>query len=64
MTASAKTTVEPFGLSAAAIKRIAEDAGLEDDNDARRVLRVFELSRTRRARAPQPVRSHSRRAYH
>lgn len=33
---------EPFGLSAAAIRRIADDAGLEDDNDARRVLRVFE----------------------
>ncbi|HST25352.1 MAG TPA: hypothetical protein VLJ76_05135 [Gaiellaceae bacterium] len=36
---------EPFGLSPAAIRRIAEDAGLEDDNDARRVLRAFEFSK-------------------
>jgi len=42
--------LEPFGLSPSAIKRIAADAGLEDDNDARRVLRVFELSRECRAR--------------
>ena len=41
---------EPFGLSPAAIRRIAEDAGLEDDNDARRVLRVFERSGACRAR--------------
>ena len=36
---------EPFGLSPATIRRIAEDAGLDDDNDARRVLRAFELSK-------------------
>ena len=41
---------EPFGLSAAAIRHIADDAGLEDDNDARRVLRVFERSRACRLR--------------
>lgn len=41
---------EPFGLSPAAIRRIAEDAGLEDDNDARRVLRAFERSRACRSR--------------
>jgi hypothetical protein len=49
MAASAPVICEPFGLSAATIKRIAEDAGLEDDNDARRVLRMFELSRDCRA---------------
>jgi hypothetical protein len=53
MGARAKKTKEPFGLSTAAIRQIAEGAGLDDENDARRVLRVFERSPECRAQSPR-----------
>src|SRR5262249_20211398 len=35
---------EPLDLPAGAIRRIAEDAGADDENVARRILRAFEFS--------------------
>jgi hypothetical protein len=41
---------EPFDLSARAIERIARDAGADDANTARRILRAYWHSKERRAR--------------
>jgi hypothetical protein len=41
---------EPLDLPSRAIRRIARDAGEEDENVARRVLRAFEFSPECKAR--------------
>jgi hypothetical protein len=46
---------EPLGLPSEAIERIARNAGVEDANCARRVLRAYEHSDERRARDAQLV---------
>jgi len=43
-------TGEPFDLSGAALERIARDAGAEDANVARRILRAYWFSKEREAR--------------
>ncbi|HZR90959.1 MAG TPA: hypothetical protein VFA44_00965 [Gaiellaceae bacterium] len=44
------TIPEPFGLAPEAIERIADDAGAEDDNVARRILRAYWHCEERRER--------------
>jgi hypothetical protein len=52
---SPATTHEPLGLPSEAIERIARNAGVEDANCARRVLRAYEHSNECRARDAQLV---------
>ena len=65
---SPSTKHEPLGLPSEAIERIARNAGAEDANCARRVLRAYEHSDERRARDAQlidaAVRSFERRNRH
>jgi hypothetical protein len=49
-------TTEPFDLPAGAIERIARDAGAEDANAARRILRAYWFSTERRHRDAALVR--------
>ena len=49
-TISPATVHEPFGLSPEAIERIARDAGVQDANTVRRVLRAYEHSNERHNR--------------
>jgi hypothetical protein len=50
MTIATVKTTEPFDLTASAIERIACDAGAEDANVVRRILRAYWHSKERRAR--------------
>ncbi len=52
---SPATNREPLGLPSEAIERIARNAGVEDANCARRVLRAYEQSNEGRARDVQLV---------
>jgi hypothetical protein len=54
-TGSPVTEHEPLGLSSEAIERIARNAGVEDANCARRVLRAYEHSEERRTRDAQLI---------
>ena len=67
-TGSPATKHEPLGLPSEAIERIARNAGVEDANCARRVLRAYEHSEERRTRDAQlleaAVRSFERRIRH
>ncbi len=67
-TGSPATTREPLGLPSEAIERIARNAGVEDANCARRVLRAYEYSTERRTREAQlidaAVRSFERKPRH
>ncbi len=62
------TKHEPLGLPSEAIERIARNAGVEDANCARRVLRAYEHSNECRTRDAQlvdaAVRSFERRIRH
>jgi hypothetical protein len=49
------TKHEPLGLPSEAIERIARNAGVEDANCARRVLRAYEHSNECRARDAQLI---------
>jgi hypothetical protein len=65
---SPATKHEPLGLPTEAIERIARNAGVEDANCARRVLRAYEHSNECRTRDAQlleaAVRSFERRIRH
>jgi len=50
MRAAETQTTEPFGLSRAALERIADDAGVEDADCVRRILRAYWFSKERVAR--------------
>jgi hypothetical protein len=52
-TSSLVTKHEPLGLPSEAIDRIARNAGVEDANCARRVLRAYEHSNECRTRDAQ-----------